>query len=75
MNSKGLKKYVTDLYDEKGKLICVQLNLRNKIIRNFYAQLMEDLEDTLDSIEAMKDKETVSWEVVQADLEAKWSEE
>lgn len=64
MNSKTLKRHVTYLYDEKGKLVSVQLNLRNKIIRNFYAQLMEDLEDTLDSIEALKEGESVPFEVV-----------
>jgi len=72
MNSKSLKKHVSYLYDEKGKLVCVQLNLRNKIIRNFYAQLMEDLEDTLDAM-ARDDEDTIPSEEVRASLIAKMS--
>lgn len=68
-----LRKYKAYLYDEHGKPIAVQLDLRNKTMRKFYETMMEDFEDTLDA-RARDDEETVSWESVKGDLNVKWNE-
>ncbi len=68
-----LNKYKAYLYDEHGKPVAVQLDLRNKTMRKFYETMMEDFEDTLEA-RARDDEETVSWEAVKEDLNAKWNE-
>jgi len=51
-----LQKYITYFHDEAGTPIVVQLDLRNEVVKDFYARMMEDLEDTLDGIEALKEE-------------------
>lgn len=53
MTASKLNKYKTILYDVKGRPIVAQLDLRNKLMREVYEQIMEELEDRLDVQEAM----------------------
>lgn len=69
-----LRKYKTFSYDKNGKPVAVEFNLRNKVMREFFESMMEDFEDTLEAI-ARDDEDTIPWEEVQANLEAKWSKE
>ncbi len=50
-----LQNHITYFHDEAGKPIVVQLDLRNEVVKDFYARMMEDLEDTLEAIEALKE--------------------
>lgn len=52
-----LRKYKTYLYDEHGKPIAVQLDLRNKTMRTFYETMMEDFEDTLEATQALQESD------------------
>jgi hypothetical protein len=52
MTAASLRKYKTFLYDDKGKPVMVQLDLRNKLIKHAYERAMEVLEDMLDIAEA-----------------------
>jgi hypothetical protein len=52
MTAGSLRKYKTFLYDDKGKPVMVQLDLRNKLIKHAYERAMEELEDMLDIAEA-----------------------
>lgn len=51
-----LQNHITCFHDEAGTPIVVQLDLRNEVVKDFYARMMEDLEDTLDGIEALKEE-------------------
>lgn len=53
MTASTLNKYKTILYDEKGKPVMAQLDLRNKLMRKFFEQAMEAMEDYVDAQEAM----------------------
>ena len=55
-----LKKYRTVSYDAHGKPIGVQLDLRNKELRNFYEVMMEDL---MAVKEAMKNDDGTRYEI------------
>ena len=50
MTATTFKKYRTFTYDEKGKPVAVQLDLRNKHMRTFFEEMMEDLEDTVEAM-------------------------
>jgi hypothetical protein len=52
MTAARLRKYKTFLYDDKGKPVMVQLDLRNKLMKQAYERAMEELEDMLDVAEA-----------------------
>jgi hypothetical protein len=52
MTAASLQKYKTFFYDEKGKPVMVQLDLRNKMMKQAYERAMEELEDMLDVAEA-----------------------
>ncbi|MDZ7935731.1 MAG: hypothetical protein U5M51_12385 [Emticicia sp.] len=55
MTTATLRKYRTYLTDEKGKPVAVQLDLRNKVIRQAYEEMMEDLEDLAEAKARMKE--------------------
>jgi hypothetical protein len=48
MTAANISKYKTLLYDKSGKPIMVQLDLRNKMMKQAYERAMEELEDMLD---------------------------
>ena len=48
MTAATLKKYRTYLTDDNGKPVMVQLDLRNKKIRQAYEAIMQKLEDEAD---------------------------
>jgi hypothetical protein len=54
MTAATLRKYKTFLYDDKGKPVMVQLDLRNKLIKLAYEKAMEEIEDMLDVAEAQQ---------------------
>jgi hypothetical protein len=47
-------KYRTVNYDKNGKPVSVLLNLKNKAMKRAYEIAMEELEDEIDTKEAMK---------------------
>jgi ribosomal protein L5 len=55
MTVASLRKYKTFLYNERGKPVAVQLDLRNKTMKKFFETMMEDFEDTMDAIQALKE--------------------
>ena len=54
MTAIDIKKYRKYTYNEAGKPIMVQLDLRNKIIRKAYEKAMEEIENMLDEQEATR---------------------
>lgn len=54
MTTATLNKYRKFTYNEAGKPVSVELDLRNKSMRIFFEEMMEDYEDTLAVIEAKK---------------------
>jgi truncated hemoglobin YjbI len=63
MTAATLKKYRTYLTDDAGKPVMVQLDLRNKMLKNAYEEWMEDLEDTMNAMQRDND-EVVDFETV-----------
>ena len=66
MTAETLKKYRTYLIDDNGKPVMVQLDLRNKKIREAYEEMMEKLEDEADwelyeQYKANPEKETIDF--------------
>jgi hypothetical protein len=55
MTASTIKKYRTFTYNEHGKPIAVSLDLKNRMMKKFFETMMEDLQDTLDVIEALKE--------------------
>lgn len=55
MKIETLRKYRTYLTDDQGKPVMVQLDLRNKMIRQAYEEMMEDLEDLVEAKARMKE--------------------
>ena len=78
MTAQALKKYRTYLTDENGKPVMVQLDLRNKRIKQVYEKIMQQLEDEADwdlyeQHKANPDKEARNFfEVVDEILSTKW---
>ena len=70
MVASRLSKYKTILYDEKGRPVMAQLDLRNKLMRRAFEKAMEELEDELDVKEAMArdDGQGIPWEEVRANF-------
>lgn len=66
MTSEAIKKLRTITYDAKGKPVSVLLNLKNKMMREAYEKAMEEIEDRMDTEEAMKrmndGSEMIPWE-------------
>ncbi len=66
MTAETFRKHQTYLYDEDGKPVMVQFDLRNRQARKLYEQLMKALEDMLDIQEAERrlndDSEMIPWE-------------
>ncbi len=58
MTAAALKKYRKYLTDDKGKPVMVQLDLRNKAMRQAYEEWMEDLEDLTEAKARMKELRT-----------------
>lgn len=72
MTAETLRKYQTYLYDENGKPVMVQFDLRNRQIRKLYEQLMDKFEDLLDIQEAEHrlgdGSEMIPWEEAKKNL-------
>lgn len=63
-----IKRNITYLYDEKGQPAIVQLDLRNKVVKEAYEEVFDKIEDYLDTQEAMArdDDDYVSHEEVKS---------
>jgi hypothetical protein len=72
MTVETLRKYQTYLYDENGKPVMVQLDLRNRQVRKLYEQILDKFEDLLDIQEAERrlgdSSETIPWEEAKKSL-------
>ncbi|ODS82561.1 MAG: hypothetical protein ABS46_08670 [Cytophagaceae bacterium SCN 52-12] len=72
MTVETLRKYQTYLYDENGKPVMVQLDLRNRQVRKLYEQIMDKFEDLLDIQEAERrlgdNSEMIPWEEAKKSL-------
>jgi beta-mannanase len=65
MTTATLHKHATITYNPKGQPISVQLNLKNRIIRQAYENMMEDVTDAMMAMQR-DDNDTISHEEVKA---------
>ncbi len=72
MTASAINKYTSFLYDEKGRKVAVQLDLRNKLMKKVYENAMSQLEDLIQSTEAENrltdNSELIPWEEAKKDL-------
>lgn len=68
MNTAKTNRNITYFYNDKGQLTIVQLNLQDKVIREAYEDVLETIEDRLDTREAMArdDDDYISHEEVKS---------
>lgn len=51
MTASTINKYKTYLYDENGKPVALQLDLKNKKFKDYIEEMIEDYEDTIVAME------------------------